>query len=160
MNMKKLLTNLPAVLVMVSLLASPAFAQKRSEYNFNTCNYNFYGNANPMNGQGAGGGPVSFYKGVGQTANNAEKLRTGINAAVYSQTPQRTKVWDQMGYNKKKATYQPQQQIYVPQQQQSYAYTPGQNSKTQSGQSSVGYQYNNSGLATYDSSSATTTTKP
>lgn len=153
--------------IILSCCAGPAFAQKRSEYNFNTCSYNFYGNANPMNGQGAGGAPVNFYKGVGVTGARTEQVRANMssNAAVYQVTPQRTHIIDNWGWNKKKATYRPQQQQVQAQQQPGYLYVPGQNNAaaTTSTQCSVSFdksgafQYTSGGGTSYNANSNTST---
>ena len=155
-----MIKTLLTTLVILSCCAGPALAQKRSEYNFNTCNYNFYGNANPMNGQGAAGAPVNFYKGVGVTGATTEQVRSNMatNASIYQVTPQRTRVIDNWGWNKKKVTnYRPVQQVQA-QQQPGYLYVPGQNNAaaTTSTQCSVSFdkngafQYTNSGGTSYN----------
>ncbi len=78
-----------------------------------------------------------------------DKYKTAV--PTYAQTPQRTLI---MGGNKggqqQQVIYQqPQQQ----QQQRGYLYVPGQNGGAASyaNTGSTGYQYNNSGAATYES---------
>lgn len=151
-HMSKLLLTTLTVLV---IGAAPAFAQKRSEYNFNTCSYNFYGQANPMNGQGAAGTPVNFYKGVGATGATTEKLRANMsaNAAIYQQTPQRTRVIDNWGFNKNRRVSNFQQQALQAQQQPGYYYVPGQNTTQTSTQCSVTFDQN--GAMQYTTNSGT-----
>jgi hypothetical protein len=158
------MNNLPArilaTMVIVTSFASPAFAQ-RAEYNFNTCQYNFYGQVNPMVRQSFSAAPVNMNPGIGQAGASAERLRTSIPVSIYEQTPQRTLTCDNLrlqSWGRKKVNVQQQLQLQQFQQQQpvGYVYVPGQNGRAaqSTGQGGVDYQFNNSGAAVYDSVSS------
>lgn len=151
--MNKLITKLIALVMISTTIASPAIA-KSFEYNFNTCTYNHYTNVDPYSRQPAYAPSAPINQGIGQPGAAAENLRTSIPVSLYEQTPQRTITIPNRRPQRKVINtnnYQP-----IQQQQMGYVYIPGQNGKAAQNynQGGIGYQYNSSGAATYESVSS------